>query len=536
MPTIIALDVSLSMTRTVPGNNSQTFHSLAVHGINTFLDYLQENSRLEQVSLIVYSSSYETVVDFTRDYDLIRQALGKVEHYDKTCLETVLHAINNRFQTTWGVQNYCQLIVVSDCGIGIGQNSVRAMIMARKHATITPVDPLPFQYPSNICFICVGDMNDSVFKQGTQLYQQLLDVSKQKGQLFTPAPEKSESEAALTKNSVEAMFQAMSVKNYQPFQAVLKCGAYSKLHSNIIIWPSPLPHVAKDIFGVETTRFISRQIEICGYLSLSDIGSPTYISRHLILPKAGGENDKVRNEFEKLESEIRNFYSKIDGGPLEDEASGGSSMSSSQIPNDSNKESVCVLLHGALKIENVAALTLLAENWFGFIYSYADSKKKSNLMLTVLPPGADVVPWLGDLRYLGTMEDALPGENLSFPVKPTEKRSYSANIVGGCWIRQAGLQSDIQKVLRHAKKLPEKTQHFYKELNRIKRAALSLGFVELLEGLAIILEREIPLLPPNASPDCSIQLKHSANELRKMIKQDFKALIVALPTKYNQIQ
>lgn len=58
---------------------------------------------------IVYSSSYETVVDFTRDYDLIRQALGKVEHYDKTCLETVLHAINNRFQSTWGVQNYCQV-------------------------------------------------------------------------------------------------------------------------------------------------------------------------------------------------------------------------------------------------------------------------------------------------------------------------------------------------------------------------------------------------------------------------------------------
>lgn len=286
---------------------------------------------------------------------------------------------------------------------------------------------------------------------------------------------------------------------------------------------------------METTRFISRQIEICGYLSLSDIGSPMMISRHLILPKS---DDKGRsgNEFEKLETDIRSFYSKIDGVPMEDETAGASSLSQLSGSTESNKESVCVLLHGALKIENVAALTLLSENWFGFIYSYADSKKKSNLMLTVLPPGSDSVPWLGDLRYLGTMDDALPGENLSFPVKPTEKRSYSQNIVGGCWIRQAGLQSDIQKVLRHAKKLPEKTQHFYKELNRIKRAALSLGFVELLDGLAIILEREITLLPPNASPDCAIQLKHSANELRKMVKQDFKTLIVALPTKYNQIQ
>lgn len=435
------------------------------------------------------------------------------------------------------------------------------MMIARQRSGMTPIDPLPFQYPSNIVFICLGDLNDSVFKQGkglnltklcltftsknvfpgTTLYQQLLDSSKQKGQLFLP-PQRDDSHAPVLNNTmIKSMFQTMSEKNYQPFTAVLKCGGYSKLNSNIIIWPSPLPHVAKDIFGVETTRFISRQIEICGYLSLSDIGSPMTISRHLILPKSSGVDDKSSgrsgNEFEKLETDIRNFYSKMDGVIMEDEA--GASGPSSQIGSsisESNKESVCVLLHGALKIENVAALTLLSENWFGFIYSYADSKKKSNLMLTVLPPGSDVVPWLGDLRYLGTMDDALPGENLSFPVKPTEKRSYSQNIVGGCWIRQAGLQSDIQKVLRHAKKLPEKTQHFYKELNRIKRAALSLGFVELLDGLAIILEREISLLPPNASPDCALQLKHSAIELRKMIKQDFKTLIVALPTKFNQVQ
>uniref|UniRef100_A0A336MTQ4 CSON001161 protein n=1 Tax=Culicoides sonorensis TaxID=179676 RepID=A0A336MTQ4_CULSO len=51
MPTVIALDVSLSMTRAVLGNSQQTYHSLAVIGINCFLNYLQENSRLEQVSL-----------------------------------------------------------------------------------------------------------------------------------------------------------------------------------------------------------------------------------------------------------------------------------------------------------------------------------------------------------------------------------------------------------------------------------------------------------------------------------------------------
>lgn len=108
----------------------------------------------------------------------------------------------------------------------------------------------------------------------------------------------------------------------------------------------------------------------------------------------------------------------------------------------------------------MAALVQLRENWFGFIYSWADSKKKSNLMLTILKPGLDVVPWLGNLNNLGSPDGLSSDQVGSFPVRPTEKRSYSQN--GVVWIRQAGLQSDIQKILRHARKLPEKTQQFYK--------------------------------------------------------------------------
>lgn len=47
----------------------------------------------------------------------------------------------------------------------------------------------------------------------------------------------------------------------------------------------------------------------------------------------------------------------------------------------------------------------------------------------------------------------------------------------------------LQKILRHARKLPEKSLHFYKELNRLKRAALCIGFYELLEGCAAIFDR-----------------------------------------------
>lgn len=159
------------------------------------------------------------------------------------------------------------------------------------------------------------------------------------------------------------------------------------------------------------------------------------ISRHLILPASSSNKE--------------NLPVKIEIDLTEDDP-----MDEGKIPN------LCVLLHGALKVENMSALVTVGENWYGFIYSWADSKKKSNLMLTILMPGSDSVPWLGDLNQLHSLEPQYSDFTINFPVRPQEKRSYSQNSV--VWIRQAGLQSDIQKILRHARKLPEKTQQFYK--------------------------------------------------------------------------
>ncbi|XP_053690339.1 integrator complex subunit 14 [Sabethes cyaneus] len=563
MPTIIALDVSLSMTRPVPpGSNSSaeeslTYHQLAIQGINTILDYLGKHSRLEFVSLIIYSSLYEVVVDFTRDYESIRQALHKIEHYDKTSLENVLVAVNNMFKTHWGNHNYCQIIFITDCGVGMGSSSLKNTIInlqnykqqSSSSGVKVPVSDnhwVGFSYPSKLTFMGLGNVNDTAFKFGTKLYQQLLDISGQNGQIYVPklktlsiddpiGDDGDESNRQLSRKSIQELFERTCEQNYKQFEATLRCGGYFRLEGAITIWPAPLPYTSKDIFGAETTTLISRRLEICGYISLSDIGSPMSVSRHLILPRGDGDKrisskDSNLTAEEKLENDIKAFYAKPDGSG--GGGGGGDNDDDSGPGGDATRESVCVLLHGALKVENMAALVLLNDNWYGFIYSYADSKKKSNLMLNVLPPGNDVIPWLGDFRFLGNLDDAFPGESPSFPIK-AEKRSYSQNIV--VWIRQAGLQSDIQKVLRHAKKLPEKTQHFYKELNRIRRAALSLGFVELLEGLAHIFEREAATLGGSASPDCGIQLKHAANELRKPSNRDLKAVIQALPTKYNQI-
>ena len=82
---------------------------------------------------------------------------------------------------------------------------------------------------------------------------------------------------------------------------------------------------------------------------------------------------------------------------------------------------LCVLLHGALKTSSLCALVQVAtngsRNWFGIIFSHADSKKKFCLMLALFEPGNEPVPWLGNLLRLGPLDDLNASSQDPFPVK-----------------------------------------------------------------------------------------------------------------------
>lgn len=128
--------------------------------------------------------------------------------------------------------------------------------------------------------------------------------------------------------------------------------------------------------GQDGPKMISRTIMVCGFLNLADIGSPMSLSRHLILPNENPGVARVQgsNEAEKLANDMAAFYSKADDEEINDHKS-------------SVDDSACVLLHGALKFDNLAAVVQLNDDWFGFMHSYSDSKRKSNIILTILPPG-----------------------------------------------------------------------------------------------------------------------------------------------------
>ncbi|XP_063221536.1 integrator complex subunit 14 [Bacillus rossius redtenbacheri] len=498
MPTVIVIDVSLSMSEPIElpeTGEVVTKQFLAVQGVNTLLDYLAANCKLEYVSVIAFSSLYERVVPFTRDFDSIKEKIQHLGEYSRTSIETALHGVNRMVLGEWGNSTPCQVVLVTDGNRGIGPLSLKDSLATAGQRDASAPFPLPFSFPGQLSVMCVAAPDCPDLRLSLPLYRRLAEAAGAGSTVHVP-------DAPLGLDSVREMFQKLAENNFSTFVGTLKCG---NLSSRVILFPSPQAYHKETDFDV-IKRSISNTIDICGFMEVVNVGSPMAVSRHLVLPHPTTKTEAVPADVNlEVDSDDE---SGVDEGKL---------------------ASFCVLLHGALKVEGMAALCLLADDWFGLVCSWADGKKKSNLMLTVLEPGAGAVPWLGDLRRLGSAE-GLPDAAPAFPVRPAEKRSYSQNCVA--WIRQAGLQSDIQKILRHARKLPDKTQQFYKELNRVRRAAVSFGFVELLDGLAGVLERECTLLPGAAHPDCALQLTHAASVLRKPYSRDVKYNITPLRTKF----
>lgn len=202
---------------------------------------------------MIYSSLYEIIVDFTRDYESVRQALKKVEHYDKTCVENMLQAVKSMLSTNWGSQNYCQVLVFTDLGIGFGPTSMRLLIETLEKETETKPSCLPFSKSSKLSFVCLGNPEEAYYQGAIRLYQKLLDTSGQTGQLFLMPTRKGsvvddirgskdDLGVAVTSDAeaVRSMITKLCEINYKQFEATLKCGGFGKLETAITIWPAPL--------------------------------------------------------------------------------------------------------------------------------------------------------------------------------------------------------------------------------------------------------------------------------------------------------
>eukprot|EP00074_Homo_sapiens_P011857 NP_001193987.1 integrator complex subunit 14 isoform 4 [Homo sapiens] len=437
MPTVVVMDVSLSMTRPVSIEGSEEY-----------------------------------------------QPLSNMDDYDKTCLESALVGVCNIVQQEWGGAIPCQVVLVTDGCLGIGRGSLRHSLATQNQRSESNRFPLPFPFPSKLYIMCMANLEELQSTDSLECLERLIDLNNGEGQIFTI-------DGPLCLKNVQSMFGKLIDLAYTPFHAVLKCG---HLTADVQVFPRPEPFVVDEEID-PIPKVINTDLEIVGFIDIADISSPPVLSRHLVLPIALNKGDEVGTGITD-DNEDENSANQIAG----------------KIPN------FCVLLHGSLKVEGMVAIVQLGPEWHGMLYSQADSKKKSNLMMSLFEPGPEPLPWLGKMAQLGPISDAKENpygedDNKSpFPLQPKNKRSYAQNVT--VWIKPSGLQTDVQKILRNARKLPEKTQTFYKELNRLRKAALAFGFLDLLKGVADMLERECTLLPETAHPDAAFQLTHAAQQLK----------------------
>lgn len=60
-------------------------------------------------SQIAFSSLYDVICPFTRDFELVRSKLNNLEDYDKTCLKIALQGVNSLVLEEWGNSTLCQV-------------------------------------------------------------------------------------------------------------------------------------------------------------------------------------------------------------------------------------------------------------------------------------------------------------------------------------------------------------------------------------------------------------------------------------------
>ena len=508
MPTIVLLDVSLSMTRQVTTSDSEeiSIKDLATIGLNGFFDYIAAHCKLEQTSLMFFSSLWEKALPFTRDYESLKLAVMSQEAlYDTTNIRNALTGLEEVVTQEWGVSCTAPMnvVIVTDGLVGIRN----------------PEDetkwPLPFSFPTNLHVVCVLPGNDPCLHSSIPFYERLIEASgvprtSVENHLWIP-------DGQFSSKSVEKLFLQLAAENYAPQKGKLMCG---KLSSPVSLFPPVETHTQMADFDVLTFR-PSGDIKIFGFMEIAEVGSPAVLSRHLVFPQP-----MTKEQFLTSQPSVFSLTEEITSGDMDaDDISVG---------DEGRQPSLCVLLHGALKVEgmvamctigmstariNVNFLTIeivgncssggeISTNWYGMLYSWADSKKKFNLMLsTFRGRDEDSIPWMGSLKNLGN-----PLLNLKLPdaekKKVTKSYSHQGVIV---WVKHSWIQSDIQKIVRLAKRLPEKSSNFYKELSKFRKAAASSGFYEILGGMASIIERETA---GHTSPEAIEHIKYAVSILK----------------------
>ena len=444
MPTLICIDVSLSMERKA-AEDTLLGHSLA--SLKTFFTNLQNVVPNEFIEIITFSHTATVLVEFTKNSTELINSLSEIECHDRTCIKDVMELCLKESQL-WNVITPTHIIFITD---------------KIPNALDEPLEGFPYGCSMSLVALTpTTDVNNKA--------QAFLSSCNLKGKLF-PGP-------VLGKDSVDRIFENIMLDNYSKFEASLWFGHQS---TNVVISPSPdINHLA-GITLKPTPKTFPTTLRIHGFLPATDLHNPPYVSRHVLLHSGPRSPVKVTSKTPDLR----------------------------------------VILNEGLRAKDCVALVDLGMSWFGVISSHLPKSernlKKSNLVFSIIAPNA--FSWLGNPNFLGLKRLVSADKQTNMPYREEFSNSYDNKSGSGMvWIKSTTLKQNILKVVRYAKRLPDKgSAMFLKELNKVRRSILFYGFTDMMGVLCQLLEKETNPENSEILNKCIAQLREE-HDPGKMIK------------------
>ncbi|RMZ94295.1 von Willebrand factor A domain-containing 9 [Brachionus plicatilis] len=531
MPLAIIIDNSLSMYKEINENGIKTSkREIASLLCEKLIDLVSSRDKYEFISLVSVSSNAQLLTEFTRDFTKAKQSLKIGKPGDCFNLESGLSKISEMVIDTFGCFTNVQILILTNEfdnstqeysiknfysklkeNEGIVKNFLESIgfdydenkyfknsilnndilnsnynfeFNKKLSATI-----LPFSFPNRLDVICLQDktihaesgrfeFDDDNFdfrfvKSSNQdskinYLNEIVDLNGSDGKVFCVD---NLNNKFICENFLPEFFNSL----FDPFDFELKCG---NLKSMINLVPSPINKESR--FYGYLGKELSSSIEIVGFINIPDFVTPQTISRHAIVP-------------------------------------------SCEIFQAEEKSSFFMLLYTSLKSENMAAVIKISADSYGAINcgtdGKTDPKKKSHLTLAIFRPDfSNVEAMLSKINAPETKITASPAKG------QVQRPEYTKSYAKGCivWYRAVNLQSDVQKIFRNAKKMNEKMPIFYKELNRVRKAAITFGIYELFQGLSRMFERELVNSANSYNAEASAQLGHVIRCLNLPEHKDYR--------------
>uniref|UniRef100_A0A183ASW3 IntS14_C domain-containing protein n=1 Tax=Echinostoma caproni TaxID=27848 RepID=A0A183ASW3_9TREM len=253
-------------------------------------------------------------------------------------------------------------------------------------------------------------------------------------------------------------------------------------------------------------------LEIFGFLHLSDLSNPPVASRHQVRVASDAED--------------KTFLSLL----------------LTAMQNTKTVAMCSLFIHEATGSHKPSGPS--PRLWHhGFVHHY--DQKLSVLLLSVFHENCTGLPWIGQFQHLAPVTD-FAGTQLyddrdgssPFPVRVPDRLSYVPETAapacpGGAgtvppaepfryvsWVSPTTLTVDVNKLLRLGRRLPDKAALFFKEFTRLRTAALAYGCPDLLNEVVELTKASYPAFADGtASETLTTHLKTMS---RMLAEPDFR--------------